>query len=166
MQIYTSTAGGKQQGPYSIEEINERLRQGYLPPVSTLAWFDGCANWIPIAQVPGIVLTSDGDTRRFVTATAVSSENEGDATGGLIPYKNPHALAAYYLSIFGLFPLIGLLLAIPAFILGIMGLKKRKQNPVIKGSVHAWIGIVLGGLSIMYNGLLAIGLVIALLTRR
>lgn len=72
--------------------------------------------------------------------------NEGDSTGGLIPYKNPHALIAYYLGLFSLFPCLGLLLAIPAFILGIMGLQRVKKNPVIRGSVHAWIGIVMGGL--------------------
>ena len=74
--------------------------------------------------------------------------NQGDATGGIIPYKNPHALTAYYLGIFGLVPAIGFFLAIPALILGISGLKKRKRNPIIKGSIHAWIGIVLGALSI------------------
>ncbi len=72
--------------------------------------------------------------------------SEGDATGGLIPYKNPHALIAYYLGLFSLFPCLGLLLAIPAFILGIMGLKRVKKNPAIRGTVHAWIGIVMGGL--------------------
>ena len=71
---------------------------------------------------------------------------EGDATGGIIPYKNGPALAAYYLGIFSLLPCIGLVLAIPAFILGIMGLKKRKENPAVKGSVHAWIGIIMGGI--------------------
>lgn len=71
---------------------------------------------------------------------------EGDGTGGLIPYKNPHALIAYYLGLFSLFPCLGLLLAIPAFILGIMGLQRVKKNPVIRGTVHAWIGIVMGGL--------------------
>jgi Domain of unknown function (DUF4190) len=75
-----------------------------------------------------------------------SAQGEGDATGGLIPYKNPHALIAYYLGLFSLFPCVGLLLAIPAFILGIMGLKRVKENPAIKGTVHAWIGIVMGGL--------------------
>jgi hypothetical protein len=75
----------------------------------------------------------------------------GDATGGLIPYKNPHALIAYYLGIFGMFPGIGLLLAVPALILGIIGLKRRNRNPIIRGSVHAWIGIVLGIVSIVYN---------------
>lgn len=58
-------------------------------------------------------------------------DTSGDGTGGLIPYKNPPALAAYYL--------------------GIMGLRKRAQNPVVKGSVHAWIGIVLGFLATLMN---------------
>jgi len=72
--------------------------------------------------------------------------NEGDATGGVIPYKNMPALLAYYLGLFSLFPCLGLFLAIPALVLGIMGLRKRKENPAVKGSVHAWIGIVMGGI--------------------
>ncbi len=79
--------------------------------------------------------------------------NTGDSTGGLIPYKNPMALTAYYLGILSLLPCVGLLFGIPAFILGIMGLIKRSQNPVIKGSVHAWIGIILGGLFSLIWGL-------------
>lgn len=46
----------------------------------------------------------------------------------------------------GLFPCIGILFSLPAFVLGIMGLKARKRNPAVKGSVHAWIAIILGGL--------------------
>jgi hypothetical protein len=45
-----------------------------------------------------------------------------------------------------MFPCIGLFLGIPAVILGIMGLRKRAANPAVKGSVHAWIGIVMGGI--------------------
>ena len=71
---------------------------------------------------------------------------QGDSTGGIIPYKNGPALAAYYLGIFSIIPCFGLLLAIPALILGIIGLKKRKANPAIKGTAHAWIGIILGGI--------------------
>jgi len=78
-------------------------------------------------------------------------DNSGDGTGGLIPYKNPAALAAYYLSIVGLFPVIGIFASIPAFVLGIMGLRKKAQNPAVKGSVHAWIGIILGGLATLMN---------------
>ena len=69
---------------------------------------------------------------------------QGDATGGIIPYKNGHALVAYYLGVFSIIPCFGLLLAIPALILGIIGLKKRKANPLIKGSAHAWVGIIMG----------------------
>ena len=33
-----------------------------------------------------------------------------------------------------------------------MGLKARANNPIIKGSVHAWIGIVCGSLSLICGG--------------
>jgi hypothetical protein len=58
---------------------------------------------------------------------------EGDATGGLIPYKNPPALVAYYLGLFGLIPALGFILALAAVPLGIYGLKQRKQRPIIRG---------------------------------
>ena len=77
-------------------------------------------------------------------APQVDSSQEGDGTGGVIPYKNPKALTAYYLGILSGIPLIGLPFGIAAFVLGIQGLKARKQNPVIKGSVHAGIGIGCG----------------------
>lgn len=85
----------------------------------------------------------------------VARPTEGDATGGLIPYKNPKALIAYYLG-------IGSLLIFPlgfvSIVLGFMGLADRKRNPVIKGSVHAWIGIVLGGLSILCGSAIIVSL--------
>ena len=46
----------------------------------------------------------------------------GDSTGGLIPYKNPKALIAYYLGIVSGLPFIGFPFAIAAVILGIKGL--------------------------------------------
>jgi hypothetical protein len=76
---------------------------------------------------------------------AQPQQNEGDATGGLIPYKNAPALIAYYISLLSLIPILGIPFGITAFILGIIGLKKRAANPVIKGAAHAWIGIILGG---------------------
>ncbi len=73
---------------------------------------------------------------------------QGDATGGVIPYKNPNALIAYYVGIISmLLCFFGLPVGIIAVVLGIIGLRKRAENPVIKGSVHAWIGIVLGSIS-------------------
>jgi hypothetical protein len=77
----------------------------------------------------------------------------------VIPYKNPHALIAYYVGIFCLLCCITPLpLGVLPLVLGIIGLQKRAQNPVIKGSVHAWIGIVLGGISALCSILVAVGL--------
>ncbi len=93
--------------------------------------------------------------------------SETDNTGGLIPYKNPHALIAYYLGLFSLFPCVGLLLAIPAFILGIMGLKRYKANPIIHGSVHAWIGIIMGGLmTVVWSAGIIFLIVVSIMDKR
>jgi len=89
------------------------------------------------------------------------SSDGGDSTGGIIPYKNPAALIAYYLGLFSLFPILGAFLGLAAFILGIKGLSDRKKNPKIKGSVHAWIGIVMGGLFGLLWTLLIIGMIFA-----
>ncbi len=81
---------------------------------------------------------------------------QGDATGGLIPYKNKHALIAYYLGIFSFFiPFSG----IGSIYLGIKGLQARKQNPVIKGSAHAIVGIVAGVCTIIFH-ICAVGAVV------
>jgi len=91
---------------------------------------------------------------------------KGDATGGVIPYKNPHALAAYYLGIFSIIPLLGLIMGGFALALGISGLKQRKQRPIIRGSVHAWIGIICGGLSVGVHLLLVVLAIAAALSHR
>jgi hypothetical protein len=74
----------------------------------------------------------------------VRDEEEGDVTGGIIPYKNPAALASYYCGVFGLIPVIGFLLATLAIILGIMGLIKASAHPKARGRAHAVTGIIFG----------------------
>ena len=93
-------------------------------------------------------------------APAPLPQQEGDGTGGIIPYKNPKALLAYYLGIASGIPFIGLPFGIAAFVLGIQGLRARKQNPVIKGSVHAGIGIGCGLLFTILWSLLLVGMII------
>jgi hypothetical protein len=90
-------------------------------------------------------------------------EAQGDATGGIIPYKNPHALAAYYLGVFSLIPVLGFICGAIAVPLGVSGLKKQARNPVIRGTIHAWVGIILGSLSVAVHLLLiAIPIIVAL----
>jgi hypothetical protein len=63
---------------------------------------------------------------------------------GLIPYRNPQALIAYYCGVFALIPCLGLALGPVALILGILGLNYKKKNPSAGGTGHAIAGIVLG----------------------
>ncbi len=90
------------------------------------------------------------------------AQHEGDSTGGIIPYKNPHALIAYYLGIIALLPVIGVPFGIASIILGIKGLQNRKKNPIIKGSVHAWIGIAGGVFSLICGSLMTIAMVVSM----
>lgn len=97
-------------------------------------------------QAPNPYLPNQqGGTGNPMGHPAPHQDNQGDATGGLIPYKNAPALIAYYVSLLSLIPILGIPFGIAAFILGVIGLKKRAANPVIKGAAHAWIGIILGG---------------------
>jgi hypothetical protein len=82
-------------------------------------------------------------------APPISDDQQPDATGGVIPYKNPPALIAYYCGVFSIaacipIPFVLLPLPIAALWLGIKGLKKAKAEPHARGKVHAWIGIICG----------------------
>ncbi len=78
-----------------------------------------------------------------------SRRGRGDATGGLIPYKNAKALASYYCGVFALIPCLGAILGPIALILGFMGLAHANKMPESKGKAHAIVGIILGGLVIL-----------------
>jgi hypothetical protein len=91
---------------------------------------------------------------------------QGDATGGIIPYKNPNALLAYYLGILSGLPFIGLPLGIASFILGIRGLQARKNNPIVKGSVHAGIGIGCGCFFSILWTFVIVSIVIGITTKK
>jgi len=81
-------------------------------------------------------------------------------TGGLIPYRNTPALISYYMGIFSIIPLVGIPLGIIAVVLGIRGLKKANRDPSVKGKVHAWVGIIVGGLfGLIYTLLIGIAVV-------
>jgi len=74
-----------------------------------------------------------------------------DPTGGLIPLKNPKALTSYYLGLFSIFPLFGIVLGRIAMSMGLQGLKLEKAQPQVKGGTHARIGIGCGALGFLMN---------------
>ena len=85
----------------------------------------------------------------------------GDATGGLIPYKNDVALYSYYCGVFGLIPLLGLLLGPIALILGILGFRYAQRRPKAGGMAHAVVGIILGGIVVAGHIALIIAIAVA-----
>ena len=46
---------GEQFGPYTVEDLNAYLAQGSILPTDQ-AWYEGAAGWMPMDQVPGVVL--------------------------------------------------------------------------------------------------------------
>jgi hypothetical protein len=99
------------------------------------------ANWRTLDSLPELAST-------FVLPPVISAApaQVGGGINALIPYKNPQALVAYYLGVFAVIPVIGIVLGLTAFVLGILGLRYRRRNPTVGGAVHAWIGILAGGL--------------------
>ena len=57
MQIHIDR-GGQRFGPYSVEQVNAHLADGFLLP-SDLGWTDGMADWVPITQGSGVT-TAEG----------------------------------------------------------------------------------------------------------
>lgn len=64
--------------------------------------------------------------------------------------KNAAALWAYYLGIASLLPPIGILTCVPAFVMGVIGVRRAMLRPELKGGIHAWTGIVLGALALAF----------------
>jgi hypothetical protein len=84
---------------------------------------------------------------------SIKKNSDDGGLGSVIPYRNGMALAAYYSGIFGLIscflPPLCLLGVVP-LILGILGLKKAKADPEARGTAHAWVGVALGALEILW----------------
>lgn len=119
-------------------------------------------NPTPEADNANPYVTPQAEQITYVTPQ-YAQDMQGDATGGLIPYKNKHALIAYYLGIFSFFiPFSG----IGSIYLGIKGLQARKRNPVIKGSAHAIVGIVAGVCTIIFHICATVGTIAFIMDNR
>lgn len=139
--VYTIQRQNEQFGPYSLDQVRGMSQAGQLLPTD-LAWPQG-------ANAP-------------TTVAALLQSAQSDSTGGVIPYKNGPALLSYYLAVFSLIPCFGVLTGIPAFFLGLKGLKKVKAEPWVRGTAHAWIGVIGGGGLALLNLLGIIGLIISI----
>ena len=155
MQIFIHR-DNQQQGPFSVDEINDRLRSGAVIASGTFAWYEGCPGWMTLDKVPGVFMLNTPPT--FVAGAMPSSQS--DATGGLIPYKNLYALVGYYLSIFSMIPFVGIPLGVAGIICGIVGVRRRNRNPMVRGTAHAWFAILFSALVILVQVAAIVSLVL------
>jgi hypothetical protein len=66
----------------------------------------------------------------------------------LLPVGRPaSAIAAGYLALFSIVPLLGLLPGVAAIICGVVALRSIRENPELAGKGRAWFGIIMGGLT-------------------
>jgi len=149
MQIHINS-NGTNHGPFTLDALNQGIAAGHIPVYGSIAWHDGLSDWIPLANVRGVQLPRQAATPPPLPS---GSSEPSSAAEYIIPFRNGRALIAYYLGVFSLIPVIGVPIALAAITLGILGLKFARANARSKGRVHAWIGILLGSLSIGYHGL-------------
>lgn len=134
---------GKEYGPIAVEVLRKWLAEGRVNR-QTQVQAEGAAEWKPLGQVPGFLEPTDASGGPPVIGA--SAPPTGGGVNVIIPYKNMRALVAYYLAVFSLIPFIGIPLGLGGFVLGILGWRFRSRHPEAGGAVHAWIGIILGGL--------------------
>jgi len=138
----------KEYGPVTPQQVQEWIQQRRVN-AQTMICSEGNNAWKPLGSFPEFSAALASPTPASPPVSA--SVEQDNPMSAVVPYKNPKALIAYYLGIFSLIPCIGIPLGIAAFILGVLGLKFLKTHPTAHGQVHAWIGIVLGGLCALAN---------------
>jgi len=136
---------GKEYGPLSAEQIRQWLAESRLEG-KTPVFPEGAQDWVFLNSLPEFADIFAPPPPPLVVPPPAPAKAAGGGLNVIIPYKNPKALAAYYLGVFAVIPILGVLLGMAALGLGIAGLRFRKENPEAGGAVHAWIGIIAGGL--------------------
>ena len=145
---------GGEYGPVSTEELQHWIAQNRCTRESLIE-VDGSGEWVPLATLPEFQ-----DAFAAPPPAPAPASAQGDSgISTVIPYKNVPALTAYYIGVFCI--ICPPILSIPAIVLGVKGLRNVKKNPEVKGTAHAWIGILSGSffliLSIVVGVLIAIG---------
>ena len=169
---YIVGSDNQPRGPIDADTLNHWIAEGRANG-QTQARTDSSETWQPLAHFPefapaltGVASPAPSGYPGAAPPQVGQAPTTGDATGGLIPYKNKQALIGYYMAFGGLLimciPLIGFLYSIGTIWLGFKGLKTVKENPAVKGTAHAWIAII-GGVVELIVGIISIIWVIGMI---
>ena len=164
MKAYVSK-DGQQHGPYSVEQLQEYLRQGNFT-AEDLACYDG-RNWVTVAQVPGLATvkppatppeqTPAGQQRAAQKPRDLKKQTSPTKKGSMKADKQQYlnqirTNTSYptYRGIIGIIAILGYLLA------ALNGLAALISGFTMMGrSFIAGVGIIVGGLLIA--GLIFLG---------
>lgn len=83
-------------GPYTLEQVQEMLANGDIT-AEAYAWYEGCEDWITIAQIPGIDETGEEEvaTEEADSTEVIEEEAEGDLfvwPEGAEDWSGPHTI--------------------------------------------------------------------------
>ena len=84
---------GQQTGPYQLEDLQNWIYSGQLN-ITDQAWFEGCANWVTLAEVPGIILPQGGQGDRSADVPPFEAY-EGEDPYLFISYSHQDAHLVY-----------------------------------------------------------------------
>jgi len=138
-------ADGQELGPVSLELLLQWVREGRIPAGSHVIASDG---QVTLAAYHPALAAGFSAPPMMQPASAQPAE---EFLGALIPYRNGSALTGYYLGVFSVIPVLGLLLGPAALVLGIRGFKVYKREPHRQGAAHAVIAIVAGSFTSLGN---------------
>ncbi len=142
---------GRSFGPADRVLLAQWARDGRIPAEAFIQGSDGA---------PPIRASDMPDLRAVYSAPPsvagpLASPAGTGADGGLsyiIPFRNGWALAAYYVGIFSLIPIFGIILGPLAIIFGCLGLRHASRHANAHGRVHAIVGVILGSLVVIGHG--------------
>ncbi len=141
-------ANGQRVGPINDAALRALIAGAQLRP-ETFVWREGLTAWVAASSLPELAEALAAVDFRNVPPTSpmfTPAPEQPNAAEVLIPYRNGPALMGYYTSVFALIPGIGLILGPVAVVLGCMGRRNAIRNPGAKGTAHAWVAILLGGI--------------------
>ena len=154
MSIYVHR-NGQQLGPFTEEQLKAQLASGAIS-IQDHVWWDGQKDWVPLNQTPFGGLPPGAPVIPGTAAAAAYPVGVAAPTSQLAIWALVCGCASILCSVFS---------AIPAIILGHMGLSEIKKNPALQGRGMALAGMILGyiitALFVLYLigivGLVAIG---------
>lgn len=143
---------GNEYGPVSAKQVKHWIAENRVDQ-KTPVFTDGAADWVFLESLPEFKAV-------FAPPPLGGMRSESSGLNAVIPHKNVRALGACYFAVFSIVPIFGMPLGFMGMVLGILGLRFQRLHPETGGKVHAWIGIVLGGLcGFGYLALIILGIV-------